>query len=189
MFCREAWGAAEAEAGFENHEISRLTVHHTARKLNSPSDAPSAIRGHQRFHIEDRGWPDLAYHYMVSTDGNAFEGRPEQFRGDTGTAYDPSGHFLVCLEGDFDQQDPTEAQLDTVARLLAYGARKYGVASSTLGGHRDYAGTSCPGDATYALIANGSLANRVDAFTEAGTMTRSLWCGTEASAAVAAIEG
>lgn len=188
VFCRDAWGAVAAQGGFESHSVARLTVHHTARMLSDPSGGPNAIRGHQRFHIEDRGWPDLAYHYIVSTDGNAFEGRPEQYRGDTGTSYDPSGHFLVCLEGNFDEQDPTEAQLDTVARLLAYGATKYNVATSTLGGHRDYAATSCPGDATYAQIANGSLESRVEAYVSAGTMTRALWCGPDASAAVGVIE-
>jgi hypothetical protein len=188
VFCQDAWGARAAQSGFESHSVSRLTVHHTARNLDDPSDGPGAIRGHQRFHIEDRGWPDLAYHYIVSTDGNAFEGRSEQYRGDTGTSYDPSGHFLVCLEGDFDQQSPTEAQIDTVCRLLAYAASKYNVTTATLGGHRDYAGTSCPGDAAYSLISDGSLAERVDAYVEAGTMERLLSCGPEATAAVKAIE-
>ncbi len=188
VFCRDAWGATAAQPGFESHSVSRLTVHHTARKLNDPRDGPGAIRGHQRFHIEDRGWPDLAYHYIVSTDGNAFEGRPEEYRGDTGTSYDPSGHFLVCLEGDFDQQSPTETQIDTVSRLLAYAASKYNVATATLGGHRDYAGTSCPGDAAYSLITDGLLAARIDAYVEAGTMERLLSCGPEATAAVEAIE-
>ena len=81
VLCRDAWGALPSGAGLQAHTISRLTVHHTARFLRSPADAPTAVRGHQRFHIEERGWPDLAYHYIISSDGYAFEGRPEAFRG------------------------------------------------------------------------------------------------------------
>jgi hypothetical protein len=188
VLCRDAWGALPSGDGLKAHTISRLTVHHTARFLRSPADAPAAVRGHQRFHIEERGWPDLAYHYIISSDGYAFEGRPEAFRGDTATSYDPTGHFLVCLEGEFDTQSPSPEQLETLVRLLAYGAGKHAVDLSMIGGHRDFAATACPGATLYEGIADGSLRQRVSDLLTGGGVVLDRVCGVEGIEMVAQIE-
>ena len=53
-----------------------MTVHHTAAVLDSNHKIPARVRQHQRFHIDDRGWPDLAYHFIVDANGHVYEGRP-----------------------------------------------------------------------------------------------------------------
>lgn len=156
VICRDAWGAQEPRSSMTPHVIERLTLHHTAAPLGDNRDAPARARQHQRFHLES-GFADIAYHFIVDLHGNVLEGRPLEYAGETFTEYDPTGHFLVCCEGDFDDQSPTQPQLLSVARLFAWGCATLAVSPSTLAGHRDYASTSCPGDELYAAISDGSL--------------------------------
>jgi hypothetical protein len=170
---------------FRYHTIEYITVHHTAVVLTDNRDAPGRVRQHQQFH-QSRGWPDLAYHFIIDAEGNIYEGRPMDAVGDTGTNYDPTGHFLVCCEGDFNQQDVTPQQYASLVQILAWGTTAFGIDPQAIDGHRDVASTSCPGDNLYRRIADGSLAADVAA---AAFQPMAAICGAEAEALVAAIEG
>jgi len=110
-----------------------------------------------------RGWGDLAYHYIIGVDGTVYEARDTRYEGDTGTNYDPNGDFLVVVEGNFDNDIPTQAQLDSLVRVLAWAATRFDVSPTTIAGHRDHASTSCPGGNLYAYIASGELESDVRA--------------------------
>ncbi len=186
VICRDAWGALPAGDGMVTHTLQRLTLHHTAARLDSDADGPARARSHQAFH-QGEGFADLAYHFLVDTSGNILEGRSPEYAGETFTEYDPAGHFLVCCEGNFDLQDPTEEQLASVADLFAWAVHAHSVDPASLGGHRDYAATSCPGDRLYPVLAEGRLAAMVaDRLT--GTVERVDICGPEGAAAITGIE-
>lgn len=152
MIGRDGWQAANPTGSYLAHEPDRITIHHTASLLSDNRSAPEHIRGHQRFHQRDRGWVDLAYHFIIDREGNVYEGRPVDVRGDTATTYDPTGHLLPCLEGDYDRQDPTPAQIDALVNLVAWMTVTHRIDPSRIGGHRDHADTSCPGDRVYELL-------------------------------------
>jgi len=160
---RAGWGAAPADAGMAEHAIGRLTIHHTGVALEENRLAPGRLRAHQAFHQNDRGWPDLAYHFAIDRNGNIYEGRSPAFRGDTATNYNPTGHFLVVVEGNFDVEPTTETQLGSLRHLLAWAAGHYAVGVDSIKSHRDYAPgeTSCPGDNLYPLVESGELARAV----------------------------
>ncbi len=144
---REGW-SSRPQGEFRHHRIERITIHHTAAEIVDNRRAPALIRQHEDWHMS-HGWPDLAYHFMVDRKGNVYEGRPVEAIGDTFTEYDPTGHFLACFEGHFDRQDPSGAQLAAMTRLVAWAMRTYSVSGELIGGHRDWAGTTCPGDNMY----------------------------------------
>jgi hypothetical protein len=169
------------------HTVARLTVHHTATRLDTNRHAPARARGHQRYH-QDAGWPDLAYHFLVDANGNVYEGRPVSARGDTFTSYDPTGHFLVCCEGNFDEQDLPDAQFEALAVMLAWASGEFGAGTDTIAGHRDFAATSCPGDRLAVQIADGTLRTRVEEMLAAGGITMTAVCGADGRALVEAIE-
>ncbi len=160
--CRADWGAAEPDGAMTAHVIDQITIHHTAAVIDDPADGPRRARGHQRHH-QGLGWSDLAYHFLIGPDGAVLEGRSLDFRGDTATDYDPTGHLLISLEGHFDSQALPDAQWAATLAMTAWGCRTYGIDPHTVRGHRDLAATSCPGDAVATRIESGELARGVTA--------------------------
>ncbi len=188
LLCRDAWGARPARGGGRPHTITRMTLHHEAVVLSDNRNAPGHLRKDQRYHQDQLGWIDIAYHVGVDRNGNIYELRSTKIAGDTATDYDTTGHFLVLCEGDFDQEVVPEAQLHGAALVFAWAAQTFGIASSTLAGHRDLAQTSCPGANLYAHVSSGDLRRRIDDLLAAGTVNLQRVCGPEAAATVAAIE-
>ena len=188
LLCRDAWGARPARAGGKPHTITRMTLHHEAVVLGDNRNAPERLRHDQRYHQDQKGWIDIAYHVGVDRNGNLYELRNPAIAGDTATDYDTTGHFLVLCEGDFDQEAVSEAQLHGTAVAFAWAAKKFGVASSTLAGHRDFAQTSCPGANLYAHLSSGDLKHRIDDLLAGGGVDLQRFCGPDATARVAAIE-
>ena len=188
LLCRDAWGAQPARPGGKPQSITRMTLHHEAVVLGDNRNAPGHLRQDQRYHQDQHGWIDIAYHVGVDRNGNIYELRSPRIAGDTATDYDTTGHFLVLCEGDFDQEAVSEAQLHGAAVAFAWAAQNFGMATSTLAGHRDLAQTSCPGANLYAHLSSGDLKGRVDDLLAAGGVDLELFCGPDAAARVAAIE-
>jgi hypothetical protein len=188
LLCRDAWGARPARPGGKRHTITRMTLHHEAVVLGDNRNAPGHLRQDQRYHQDQHGWIDIAYHVGVDRNGNIYELRSTEIAGDTATDYDTTGHFLVLCEGDFDKEAVSEAQLHSAAVAFAWAAQTFNVAANTLAGHRDLAQTSCPGANLYSHIISGDLKRRIDDLLAGGKVDLQHFCGPEASARVAAIE-
>lgn len=151
---REAWAAQPPGAGMRLHAIERITIHHTGPPAwyGAPA-APAYLRAIQAFHTgPERRWPDIAYHLLIDLDGAVWQGRPLAFAGDTATAYDPTGHALIALLGDYDLQTPNPAQLDALSAATHWLLDTFSLTLTTIATHRDYAPTACPGRNLYALI-------------------------------------
>ena len=185
--CREAWGAQPPTGEFAEHTIERITVHHTAAVIEDNRLAPAITRQHQADH-QGLGWPDLAYHFLIDRNGHIYQGRPDTAVGDTRTSYDPTGHLLIALKGNFEEQDLTEAQLESLVAMLAWGVGEFRVLPTEITGHRDWAATACPGESLYALIESGELAAAVAQAVGDGPATLEISCGEDATQLVAAIE-
>lgn len=150
VVAREAWGE-DPGTGFRQHRLDRITIHHTAAEANADTSGAERARSHLRRH-RSLGWRDIAYHHLVDRKGVIYEGRPLDAVGDTATGYDPAGHYLLCLEGDFDTQEPSDQQLDALVRLVAAVADAFGLDPATIKGHGDHARTTCPGAAVTARL-------------------------------------
>jgi hypothetical protein len=155
--------------------------------MGDNAEAPRRLRSYQGYHQEN-GWPDVAYHYLIDAHGHVYEGRPVSARGDTFTDYDPTGHFLVCCDGHFDQQGVPAAQLASLTNVLAWASGHFGVGSDTIRGHRDYAATSCPGSQLAGLVADRTLQSMVEQRMAAGGVLLTLLCGQGGFDRVAEIE-
>jgi hypothetical protein len=184
---KDGWGAAES-GQLVAHDIDEVTIHHSASAFHSQnSAAPARMRSHQRFHI-DQGWPDIAYHFMIDRNGNVYEGRSPIGRGDTFTEYDPSGHFLVMIDGDFNSQIPSAVQVESLARMVAWGIEEYGIDPTRVAGHRDHASTSCPGEHLYELLESGDLARRVAELNDGGGVGLEVLDGEASTVRVSEVE-
>ncbi len=165
-----------------------MTIHHSGVVLGDNRNAPGRFRQDQRYHQDQLGWIDIAYHVGIDRNGNIYELRRPEIAGDTATDYDTTGHFLVLCEGDFEQEVVSEAQLDGAALAFAWAAQNFGIATATLAGHRDLAQTACPGANLYAHVSSGDLKRRIDDLLAAEGVNLKPLCGPDAAARVAAIE-
>jgi hypothetical protein len=189
VLCRDAWGASPPRPGGTPHTLNRMTIHHTAAVLGNNSNAPARLRQHQHYHQDSQGWIDIAYHIGVDRHGNMYELRDPNLVGDTATAYDPSGHFLVVCEGNFDEEEVTEEQLNGAALAFAWAAEQFNISTDTLEGHRDASqDTACPGASLYSHVTSRDLKSRVDGLLAAGPVELQTICGPEATQIVADIE-
>ncbi len=142
---RAAWNAAPATKAVKQHQISSITLHHTATPASDPARAKKRILSIQKYHQGHRQYADIAYHYLISEDGTIFEGRDRRIAGETSTNYDPTGHVLVALLGNFEKAPPTKRQWASMIELLAWLCTEFGVSPESISGHRDLAKTLCPG--------------------------------------------
>ena len=56
----------------------------------------------------------------------------------------------ICLEGNFEIEQPTEKQLTSLSELIQYLKKKYG--NVQIVGHRDLNATACPGKNLYSKL-------------------------------------
>jgi hypothetical protein len=98
---------------------------------------------------------------MIDLDGRIYEARPIQYPGDTNTTYDPRGHALICVMGNYENQTLSEDQLASVVDLSAWLAREYDVPPDSIRGHKDYAETLCPGKDFYRYLQDGTIQRMV----------------------------
>ena len=93
LICRDAWGARPPRPGGKRHTITRMTLHHEAVVLGNNRNAPERLRKDQRYHQDQHGWIDIAYHVGVDRNGNLYELRSTEIANRAGEL-DPS----VCVE-------------------------------------------------------------------------------------------
>ncbi len=116
-----------------------IVVHHSALPL---SDGPKEI---QTLHMDDKGFADVGYHYLIDETGRLYQGRAIAVRGAHTYAHN-FGAVGICVIGNFELIQPTQAQIEMLQGLIA--CLVSGLPNVTrLAGHRDLNPdvTLCPG--------------------------------------------
>ncbi len=172
----EPVGPIEAEP-----DVRFLIVHHTvASNSYAEGDVAPTLRSYFNFHTSaEKGWPDIAYNFLVDRFGVVWEGRKGSIAGPVqGSATGGSqGFALLCaFIGDHSSEPPSAAAVDSMGRLLGQLASRYGidvspgatttfvsrgsnrhargaeVTTPTISPHRAMSQTSCPGEAGVRVI-------------------------------------
>ncbi len=146
------------------HRITHVTLHHTgdAQPLRPQDDPAAKLRGLQSWGAAERNWWDVPYHYLLGLQGQVYEGRDWHFMGETNTAYDPGGHFLISIIGNYERQEATPALLASIADLMAWAVKEFDVPLERIGGHYNYADTGCPGRHLKKYLEDGTLRRMVE---------------------------
>lgn len=154
ILSRQEWKAKDALGEMKPHTIQHITIHHTASLQKEKITIEKKMQNLQSFSQRESrlasgknkpAWPDVPYHYYIAVDGRIAEGRDIRYAGDTNTDYDPTGHALIVLEGNFEEEQPSGKQLTSLLELVAWLSANYEIAVSKIKGHNDYAATACPG--------------------------------------------
>lgn len=177
---RSAWGADLPVRGTlrAEEDVRFLLVHHTATPDAPPERTVGQLQAFYRHHTGEKGWPDIAYNFLVDSGGQIWEGRAGSIagpvRGDA-TGGSQGYAILCCFIGDFTNQAPTPAAMRAMTKKLTWLACRHRidmtpgrrvpfisrleplaegtrVRTRPIAGHRDMTRTSCPGDRLYGQI-------------------------------------
>ncbi|MGO4478811.1 peptidoglycan recognition family protein [Massilia sp. 2TAF26] len=158
-----AWGGTPADPALAHRQtITHITLHHQGEPFRPGTDPRQYLRKLQTWSRNTKHWLDIPYHYIIDLDGNIYEGRKIDYAGDTNTEYDPTGHALIEVVGNFEEVEPNRQQLDAVVRLMAMLAHKYDVPLDNIASHRDFSTqTVCPGANLYRYVQDGYFRHKV----------------------------
>lgn len=190
ILCRDAWRPRPPLDGLVKHTIDKITIHHTATKFTNNRRVAKALRNIQTWHQRHprKKLPDIAYHYVIDRNGFVHEARDSAYRGDTHTRYDPTGHLLICLLGNFEKHKPSDAQRQALVELVSWASRHHDVPIEAISGHRDHAKTLCPGKHLYEWVHSGGLKAAVRERLQKGAVERRVICGDTAREWIRRIE-
>jgi hypothetical protein len=124
-----------------------ILIHHTASDIGN-------LDYYKKFHVEQRGWSDIAYHFIVNNGSmNTTIGQIEESdlwkdrKANLSTRNWYANYFgiAVVLVGNFERHKPPPLQQEALITLLTNLARKYDIPPDRIVGHREVQNTACPG--------------------------------------------
>lgn len=158
-------------------KIKELVVHHTAVQVTGDTrSGAERVRALYQYHSVNRGWGDIGYHYIVDEQGQIYEGKEGGPFVVAGHAYcNNVGTIGIALLGNFELEQPSQAQIQSLQWLLKDLATQYdidltksttfhGKTKPPIIGHRDLLDTDCPGYYAYGLL------DQIRANVKAGTV-------------------
>ncbi|XP_043269837.1 peptidoglycan-recognition protein SC1a-like [Venturia canescens] len=154
IISRAEWGARQPKLPYETLRyipapyvvIHHGGIHHFCYEL---ADCAEVVRSYQNLHMDDRGWIDIGYNFVIGEDGNVYEGRSWDHVG----AHAPGYNFHsigISVIGDFTHFIPNTPALEALDSLISYGV-KLGKISKyyKIIGHKQARETMCPGEKFY----------------------------------------
>jgi hypothetical protein len=188
---REEWAGDRSPKGpLDTEDVRFLIVHHSAsHNGHTSAETPAILRGFYDFHTSGRGWNDIAYNFLIDSEGGIWEGRAGSLKGPVaGDATGGNQGFsqLVCVIGDYNTAPPSPASLTSLVSTLAWLAERFDISTTpgaevgfesrgsnlhtagsevitlTITGHRTMSRTACPGDNLNAYVVDGLMSD-VDA--------------------------
>jgi hypothetical protein len=154
IVARAAWGALPPKTELmQEQKPAEIILHHTGEKQQPRVSLEVKLRGLQGFSMKPGrvgllskpAWGDVPYHYYVDVTGRIGEGRDINFAGDATTSFDNDDRIQIVLEGDFEREQPTKEQLQSLMNLVTWLALKYAIPAEYISGHGDHDQTNCPG--------------------------------------------
>ena len=123
-------------------DINKIILHCSATR-EGQDISTETIRG---WHVNERGWSDIGYHYVVLLDGTVDKARPVERQGAHVRCHN-KGSIGICYIGgcdaDMNPKDTrTDLQKESLTELISYLMDSY--EDATLHGHNEFSSKACP---------------------------------------------
>lgn len=112
--------------------IDKIVVHCS----DTPDGAYFDVEDIRKWHVSERGWSDVGYHYIVLLDGTIEKGREDSVKGAHVRGFNASSIGVCYIGGGNDTDTRTTAQKATLVHLISTLRRLY--PDSMILGHRDF---------------------------------------------------
>lgn len=148
---RNIWDDGKNNVGvLPNRDLTRakfVIIHHSATRFTATDDRSisNEIRRIQEQHI-NKGWGDIAYHYIIDPNGRVWEGRNSSKEGTHTFGYNHNIGILVL--GDFERgfaQELNHSQYRALVNISKYGVWLDSLSLNAIRGHLHFGDTQCPG--------------------------------------------
>lgn len=127
--------------------VNMLTVHHegwTPVWFDDARATADRLEGIRKSHIARMAAADIGYHYIIDRGGRVWEGRSIDYQGAHVREHNEHNIGVMVL-GNFDQQQPSAAQLATLRSTLLSLMSQYRLRSNKIYTHQELNKTDCPG--------------------------------------------
>jgi hypothetical protein len=146
---RSTWARAQPIPSRLNRMggISLITVHHegwTPVWFDDTRSTADRLEGIRKSHIDRLQAADIGYHYVIDRAGRVWEGRSVAYQGAHVREHNENNLGVMVL-GNFDQQQPSAAQLATLRGTLSALMKQHGVRVNKVYTHQELNKTECPG--------------------------------------------
>ena len=123
----------------DENTINSIVIHHDAIKQNGHLRIKDIVK----YHLTERNYPSVAYHYYIDSEGTIYHLVASNI-----VTYHTIGANLnslgICLNGNFNEEDPTELQKRSLKVLINWLKGQYNIQNVNL--HRELnPETDCPG--------------------------------------------
>jgi len=156
VISRQQWGARAPRSRSVGSLTRESTGHWNGPNVpvGSHDRCASLVRGIQSFHMDGRGWNDIAYNFLVCQHGYVFEGRGlNVINAANGTNEgNRVSHGIMWIAGE--NNAFTDEEKVGFSECVRYVANAVGAPDAAIG-HRQWRSTACPGDARYNWIHQG----------------------------------
>lgn len=138
---RSGWGARppKSKVLLAPGNIEGIFGHHSVTPTG-PNEA-AIVKSIQDFHMNTRGWNDIAYSWLVGQSGTIYEGRGWLVNGGHTEGWNFRSH-AVCFIGNSDTDVPTDAALRGISTVIRESLARFG---GFVKPHSAVNQTGCPG--------------------------------------------
>lgn len=129
------------------NRITSISIHHDAAQRTHDYDSVARYRVEAAYHYNNLG-PGLQYHYKIDNTGEIFAIRPLSTWLFVVGSNENETCIAICLDGNFENQQPTREQFESLYQLLEELCERHPEFSATwkdVRPHADYSPTACCG--------------------------------------------
>jgi hypothetical protein len=125
----------ERHKNFKTNKPEWIVVHHAAGPANQTFEIIKS------YHVVNRGFDTIGYHFLITKDGKIYQGRPDSMHGAHTKEQGMNNKSLgICLTGDFDKYLPSQEQTDSLTGLIKAKMAVYSIPLGKIVPHRYFLG-------------------------------------------------
>lgn len=123
---------------------NKIIIHCSATPVGSSFNAEWI----KNIHVNEKGFNDIGYHYVILLDGTVEEGRDEKIIGSHCKGQNENS-IGICYIGGLDKNlkskdTRTDAQKNVLKELIIHLQIKYNIPNSRVFGHNEFSNKDCP---------------------------------------------
>lgn len=138
------------DSKYSSNKPNYIVVHHTYQP-RSNSTGKTVVANIEKFHIIQKSFHSIGYHYIIDSNGTVYEGRKERHNGAHCVGLNQIS-LGICVIGNYDEgRDILTPKAETALfdLLTDIRSRYRNITLTDIKGHRDFSDKSCPGDTLY----------------------------------------